>query len=184
MLVSTIFTYCVFVIVVNNVNLFNSTGTMLVAFNSPILYLNLILIVGANFLIDFTTYSGHMMFVSCLSHTVVEFLKKYGSVDKELPLPREIVNYIKLYNNNVIESMVSRVEGKTLRKNKTKIEKRENNKLENSMNNSKKNILNKSKSFSQYNKNSCLGEEKEQKTDVNRSKTRQQIHKNNLVSFQ
>ena len=115
MIITSFLSYFVFLFFAHNFPVFNSYGTMIVAFSSPVFYLNLILIVGSNFLLDFLTYCAEMIFIDSLYNVCVYYLKKNGALNEEMNLPTLISDYVKLYNYNVIVTVLSKVEGKSFK---------------------------------------------------------------------
>jgi hypothetical protein len=111
---------------------------------------------------------------------MVKFYKENGSIDRDMDLPQQIVNYVNLYNNNVIASRVSRVEGRSIKR-IINVEKME--ELNNSNNSKKDFIGNKAKSMGMENLRSNNMERDITKPEI-RHKTNNVQHRNNLVSFQ
>ncbi len=125
MLFTSFISYIVFMYFAHFFNVFNSSATMEVAFSSPVLYLTLILVVGGNFMIDFITYCAEMIFIKSLYNVSVNFLKENGAINEEMNLPSLISDYVKLYNYNVIVTVLSKVEGKSLKQHLSKQDKLE-----------------------------------------------------------
>ena len=96
--------YFLFVVLVNVSTSYNSVGTMYVAFNSPKLYLNLILSIGINFLLDLATYSGFISFSNSLTQTLRLVVRERGEFNNDAGAPEIIINNINEYNMLIDES--------------------------------------------------------------------------------
>lgn len=105
MLLTSWMLYIIFVAVVHSSDAYNSFGTMYVAFNSPKLYLAIILSVGTNFLFDMATYSGHIALSNSLIQTLRVVTKERGfEYNTEAGSPDIVIQYINLYNNIMAEA--------------------------------------------------------------------------------
>lgn len=111
---------------------------------------------------------------------MIHIIKENGALNREMDLPLLIVNYINLYNSNVIASRVSRVEGKSIKR-ITHVEKLEQLNISNASN--KGFIQNKAKSIAVENLRSNNLERDVTKPEI-RHKTGDIPPRNNLVSFQ
>jgi hypothetical protein len=104
MLITSWVLYIIFVAVVHVSTSYNSVGTMYVAFNSPKLYLNIILSVGSNFLIDLATYTLFIALSNSLTQTLRVTVRERGEFFTEAGAPDLIIKYLALYKNMILES--------------------------------------------------------------------------------
>jgi uncharacterized protein YihD (DUF1040 family) len=78
-------------------NSFNSFGIMKVAFSTSRLYLLLILVTGANFIIDLCTYSYSTIFMKNLTQLLRILVKEKGKLNDETQLTDDILVYNEMY---------------------------------------------------------------------------------------
>ena len=91
----TFLMYILFLIVVENINIFTSTGTMNYTFNSGLVWMNFILISGFCGLIDFCILIFKQFFVKRISN-LVKLLKKKDDISYEYikTMPEELQNLL------------------------------------------------------------------------------------------
>ena len=91
----TFLMYILFLIVVENINIFTSTGTMKYTFNSGLVWMNFILISGFCGLIDFCILIFKQFFVKRISN-LVKLLKKKDDISYEYikTMPEELQNLL------------------------------------------------------------------------------------------
>ena len=104
--VITFIAYIIFIYIVHNLSLFNSVGTMQVAFSSPRMWLNIIFVGGTCGLIDFFLLGMEFVFFPSLS-TKLQMLVNQGinlnlhNLRKMPKMIKEILgNYIEINNDN------------------------------------------------------------------------------------
>jgi hypothetical protein len=94
----TFFAYICFILIVHQLTVFNSVGTMQVAFTSPVMWLNIVLICGFSGLIEYFILS----FAFVLRPNTVKILQRIfnqnGAINSEENLPKSIKEKIGLYN--------------------------------------------------------------------------------------
>ena len=78
--------------------MFNSVGTMHVAFTSPVLWLNIILICGFSGLIEYFILSFFFVFKPTTASLLQRIYNQQGVIDSEKNLPKSIIENINLYN--------------------------------------------------------------------------------------
>jgi len=95
LVVLTFFLYILFLIVVENINIFTSTGTMNYTFNSGLVWMNFILISGFCGLIDFCILIFKQFFTKRISN-FVKLLKKKDDISYEYikTMPEELQNLL------------------------------------------------------------------------------------------
>ena len=100
LLVVTFISYVIFLIIVQHLSIFNSVGTMDIAFKSPILWLNLFLICGFCGLIDYFLLSFNYVFNPNTVLILKRILSERGSnIDDNNNLPKSIIEKINIYDN-------------------------------------------------------------------------------------
>jgi hypothetical protein len=72
---------------------------MKVAFNSPIFYLNVILIVGICFMFDLSLFTFNMNFTQSLTHTLRKIISQTNGKLEKSGLPADIQDLLKPYEN-------------------------------------------------------------------------------------
>lgn len=77
--------------------MFNSCATMVVAFNSVLLYLNLLIVVGFTSIFDFALYSGYMNFNRIILTTLQKERKLKGNLNNPYLIPKFLQRYINLF---------------------------------------------------------------------------------------
>ena len=98
LLVVTIIAYICFLFIVQHLTMFNSVGTMHVAFTSPVLWLNIILICGFSGLIEYFILSFFFLFKPTTASLLQRIYNQQGVIDSEKNLPKSIIENINLYN--------------------------------------------------------------------------------------
>ena len=98
LLIMTLFTYIIFLSVVEQWTKFNSVGTMKIAFFSPILYFGTIFIGGFCALIDYLTLTFFFIFKPTTATILQTLYKERGVLNDEENLPMSIMEKLKLYN--------------------------------------------------------------------------------------
>ena len=82
----------------HNLRFFNSYATMTIAFNSSILYLNIILVVGLNSTIDLLFYTGFFIFSPSLTNELSIIIKNNTEkIDSETQLNQRFNNLLGSY---------------------------------------------------------------------------------------
>ena len=97
--VVTFIAYIIFLIIVQFLDMFNSVGTMGVAFKSPILWLNIFLISGSCGLIEFFILSFNYTFRPNTISILKKILDEKGKIETKVDLPRSISEKINIYDN-------------------------------------------------------------------------------------
>ena len=114
-IVITFIAYIIFIIVVHNLSLFNSVGTMGVAFSSPRMWLNMLLVGGTCGLIDLFLLGIEFVFFPNLSTKMQELVNKgiNLNIDNFDNMPNLIKEILGNYNgNNFEEEETEKEEGK------------------------------------------------------------------------
>ena len=101
LLVITFIAYIVFLIIVHNWNFFNSYATMVVAFSSGSLWINVILICVTCFIIDQSINIFNFIFLPSIATELQKIVNERGSCDNEIELPYIIKEKLKIYNQYV-----------------------------------------------------------------------------------
>ena len=114
-IIITFVAYIIFIIIVHNLSLFNSVGTMGVAFSSPRMWLNILLVGGTCGLIDLFLLGIEFVFFPTLS-TKMQELVNNGinlNIDNFNNMPNLIKEILGNYNdNNFEEEETEKEEGK------------------------------------------------------------------------
>ena len=103
LLLITFIAYIVFLIIVHNWNFFNSCATMMVAFNSGTLWMNIILICTACYIIDQAINVFNFIFLPTIATELQKLIKERGSADNEVDIPLKIAKKLKIYNQYIEE---------------------------------------------------------------------------------
>ena len=120
LLIVSFISYIVFLIIVQKLSIFNSVGTMGVAFRSSIMWLDILLVCGFCGLIEFFILSFFYIFNPNTVLILKKILAQKGKLDTLDDLPKSIIEKVKIY-----DSIDENVEGtnKATSKDKIKIEK-------------------------------------------------------------
>jgi len=104
-LVITFVAYIIFIVIVHNLSLFNSVGTMGVAFSSARLWLNILLVGGTCGLIDLFLLGVEFVFFPSLSTKMQELVNKgiNLNIDNFDNMPHLIKEILGNYNDNNYE---------------------------------------------------------------------------------
>ena len=94
-LTTTFMLYFLFLIAVHFMDLFNSFASIYNSVNSPILWLNLILVAGACFLFDYTIKSINYMFNPNFAKELQIIHSRYGTINSTKRLSRRMVKMLK-----------------------------------------------------------------------------------------
>jgi hypothetical protein len=104
MLVITFISYIIFLIIVHNFTMFNSCGTMLVAFRSVTIWVDIVFIGGTCFIIDLAIMAFNFFYLPSLKTILQVLVKNKGPINEEDDsLPPEVIenlNVYKQYENN------------------------------------------------------------------------------------
>ena len=95
----TLLAYIVFLIIVQKMTIFNSVGTIKEAFNSSILWTNIILVSGTCGLIDFFILCFYFIFKPDTVSILKRILAERGKIDTKENLPTSIKEKINIYDN-------------------------------------------------------------------------------------
>ena len=131
LLIVTFIAYIIFLACVQQMSIFNSIGTMNVAFSSPILWLNVLLISGVCGLIDYFILSFNFVFKPDTISILKRILAEKGKIETKENLPKSICEKINIYDN---------IDGKfddIILNKKKKVEKDENDKIQVNVDNDK-----------------------------------------------
>jgi hypothetical protein len=120
LIIVSFISYIVFLVIVQKLTIFNSVGTMGVAFKSPIMWLDIFLVSGFCGLIEFFFLSFLYIFNPNTVLILKRILAQKGKLDTLTGLPKSIIEKIKIYDS--IEEKVEDT-NKTISKNEVKIEK-------------------------------------------------------------
>jgi energy-coupling factor transporter transmembrane protein EcfT len=96
-IVFTIIAYIIFVICAHHATLFNSVGTMAVAFGSGRFWMSVIFICGTNALIDYLVLGFDFIFLQTLGKLLQKLFSQRGPLNDEYNLPRCINDRINMY---------------------------------------------------------------------------------------
>ena len=96
--VVTFVAYICFIIIVQYLTIFNSVGTMHVAFTSPVLWLNILLISGFCGLIEYFILSFFFVFKKSTVTILQRLYNQKGVINSEEDLPKSIKEKLNLYN--------------------------------------------------------------------------------------
>jgi hypothetical protein len=120
LIIVSFISYIVFLIIVQKLTIFNSVGTMRVAFKSPIMWLDILLVCGFCGLIEFFYLSFLYIFTPNTVLILKRILAQKGNLDTLTGLPKSIIEKIKIY-----DSIEEKVEdnNKTISNSEVKIEK-------------------------------------------------------------
>ena len=88
--------YIIFLIIVHNWSLFNSYASIMGSVSSSLFWLDIILITGICFIIDYAILAIKFKFFPNLGRTLQILYKKYGKLDADEHLPEEIKNKLTL----------------------------------------------------------------------------------------
>ena len=97
------FTFCLyiaFLFMVHHVKLFKSVASMTVSFRSGIVWVDIIFICGACYLIDMGIKTFNFTFIPTIAGTLQRIVCERGSCDNETDLPKSIIDKLKIYDNN------------------------------------------------------------------------------------
>ena len=94
----TFFAYILFILIVHQLTVFNSVGTMQVAFTSPVMWLNIILICGFSGLIEYFILSFFFVFRPNTAKILQRIYNQNGVINSEENLPKSIKEKLRLYN--------------------------------------------------------------------------------------
>ena len=97
MLVITFIAYIIFVICAHHATMFNSVGTMAVAFGSPRLWMSLIFVCGTCALIDYFILGFDFIFRTTLGKILQRLYSQRGVLNDEKNLPKCICDRINKY---------------------------------------------------------------------------------------
>ena len=95
----TFLSYIIFLSFVEHFSIFKSIGTMKVAFNSPILWLNILLVSGFCGLIEFFILAYKFVFKPNSVLILQKYFNERGIINSSTGLPRSILDKIKIYDN-------------------------------------------------------------------------------------
>jgi len=95
----TFLSYIIFLFFVEHFTVFNSVGTMKVAFNSPILWLNILLVSGLCGLIEFFILAYKFVFKPNTVLILQKYFNERGIINSSKGLPKSILDKIKIYDN-------------------------------------------------------------------------------------
>ena len=110
LLVVTVLAYIVFILIVERLTVFNSVGTMKVAFSSPVLWLNILLISGFSGLIEYFILCFFYVFQPNTVSILQRIFKQYGLINSTEHLPKSIKDKLNIYNE--IEDKLDKQETK------------------------------------------------------------------------
>ena len=119
LLIVSFISYIVFLIIVQKLSIFNSVGTMGVAFKSSIMWLDILLVCGFCGLIEFFILSFLYIFNPSTVLILKRILAQKGNLDTMTGLPKSIIEKIKIYDS--IDEKVEDI-NKTIPKSEIKIE--------------------------------------------------------------
>jgi hypothetical protein len=90
--------YIAFILIVERLTVFNSVGTMNVAFSSPVLWLNIVLICGFSGLIEYFILCFFYVFQPSTVTILQRIFKQYGLINSCENLPKSIKDKLNIYN--------------------------------------------------------------------------------------
>ena len=96
--VVTFLAYICFIFIVQRLTLFNSVGTMKVAFTSPVMWLNIVLICGFCGLIEYFILSFFFVFKPDTVTILQRIFNQYGVINSEENLPKAIKEKLIIYD--------------------------------------------------------------------------------------
>jgi uncharacterized membrane protein len=85
---------------VHHVRLFKSVASMTVSFRAGIVWVDIIFICGACYLIDMGIKTFNFTFIPTIAGTLQRIVCERGSCDNETDLPKSIIDKLKIYDNN------------------------------------------------------------------------------------
>jgi len=100
MLFFTFTLYILFIIMVHHVKLFNSQASMIVSFNSVLVWINIIFVCGTCYLIDMGIQTFNFTFIPTIAGTLQRIVCQRGSCDNDTDLPKSITDKLKIYDND------------------------------------------------------------------------------------
>ena len=122
LLIVSFVSYIVFLVIVQKLSIFNSVGTIGVAFKSSVMWLDIFLISGFCGLIEFFILSFHYIFNPSTVLILKRILAQKGKLDTLSDLPKSIIEKIKIYDG-IDEKIEDNIKPNT--KSEIKIEKEE-----------------------------------------------------------
>lgn len=97
MIITSWLAYYAFLLFIHFSTMFKSCGTMYVTFTSSLIYLDWIVVIGINCLIDFFFYSWRLNFERNVANTLMNERKLKGNLnDSENNLPKNLEKYVKM----------------------------------------------------------------------------------------
>ena len=100
---TTFLLYFIFLIAVHFMDMFNSYASIYNSVNSPILWLNLILVLGACYLFDYAIKSINFLFNPSFVKELQIIYNRYGPINSTKRLSKRIIKKLKIKENNKIE---------------------------------------------------------------------------------
>jgi phospholipid-transporting ATPase len=110
--------YIIFLVLVQRMTLFNSVGTMTVAFRSPILWLNVFVVSSACGLIEYSILCFYFVFRPSTVTILQRIFNESGKIDNKDYLPKSIKEKLDIY-----DSIDEKVEDKIIDTNKVETQK-------------------------------------------------------------
>ena len=110
MLLITFISYIIFIIIVHNFTMFNSCGTMLVAFRSVTIWIDMLFICGTCFIIDLGIMAFNFFYFPSLKTTLQVLVKNKGPINEEdNSLPSEVIQNLNVYKQyeNINENIIN-----------------------------------------------------------------------------
>ena len=98
LLIVSFVSYIVFLVIVQKLSIFNSVGTMGVAFKSSVMWLDIFLVSGFCGLIEFFILSFHYIFNPSTVLILKRILAQKGKLDTLSGLPKSIIEKTKIYD--------------------------------------------------------------------------------------
>ena len=98
MLIITFIAYIIFLIIVHNLLMFNSNGTMIVSFSSATIWVDMLFTCGTCFVIEFATMAFNFFYFPSLKTTLQVLVKKHSPVDDETHCPPEVIQNLRVYD--------------------------------------------------------------------------------------
>ena len=98
MLIITFVAYIIFLIIVHNLLMFNSNGTMIVSFSSATIWVDMLFTCGTCFVIEFATMAFNFFYFPSLKTTLQVLVKKHSPVDDETHCPPEVIQNLRVYD--------------------------------------------------------------------------------------
>ena len=98
MFILTLLAYAGFLCFIHFSTLFNSCGTMIIAFSQFRLYLDMLVVIGINNSLDYLIYSWKLNFSDSITYSLMKVRNEKGNLDSSENLPDNLETKLREYN--------------------------------------------------------------------------------------